>query len=173
MNNIKEMTPSESIKRVKELLKSKQKFSKKNFAPGKLLMFFYNAKDKKNTYDRTPFILVLKINSVHTLGINFHWLPMPMRITLVKFILKLNKNNIKNNKPLQFDYSQLKPMLKKLGYAPCVRLYINSRISSSGVVIEDTDLLNAARIKSESFTSGKYSADELYRKAIKDSRRKK
>ena len=167
---IKELTPSQSFKKVKELLKTKEKFSTKNFKPGALLFYFYDAKDKSQTYDRTPLVMVLKKNSKHTLGLAFHWLPMPMRIMLVKHIIKLNSKNIKANKPLEFSYEQLKPMLKKLGYAPCIRLYINKRISSNGVVIPDSQLLEACRLKTETFTQGKYSAEQLYKKATKNTK---
>jgi hypothetical protein len=65
--------------------------------------------------------MVLKSNKSHMLGLNFHWLPMPLRVLLIKKIIRLNKQNIKNKVPLEFSYRTLKPFLKKLGYAPCIR----------------------------------------------------
>jgi hypothetical protein len=144
---------------------------KKSLIPGNLLFYFYDAKDKEQTYDKTPLVLVLRRSKGYTLGLNFHWLPMPLRILLVKKILSMNKKNIKNNKPLDFNYKDLKPFLKKLGYAPCIRLYITSRISSKGVLIPSSSLMEATKIKSETFTKGKYSAEQLYKKALKGNKK--
>ena len=43
-------------------------------------------------------IFALSVSKSYTLGLNLHWTPIPLRITLLKVILRLNKNNIKNNK---------------------------------------------------------------------------
>jgi len=164
---IKELTPTQSFQKVKELLKTKTKLTKKNFVPGSLLMYFYDAKDKDKIYDRTPLVLILKNGTRHTLGLNFHWLPIKMRLKLIRAIFRLNKDNIIKQKPLELKYLILKPMLKKLGYAPCIRLYINSRISSNIVTIPQERLVEIASLKSETFTQGRYSAEQLYSMARK------
>jgi len=169
---IKELPKTLSNLKVKELLKERQRIKGKHFIPGNLIFTSYNAKFKENTYDKTPLILVLRRNNSHTLGLNFHWIPLRMRLKLIKVILKLNKQNIKNNKPLIFNYKQLKPMLKGLGYAPCIRLYINKRISHTGVIIKPERLVEIARLKTESFTNGRYSAEELYKRALKSGRKR-
>jgi hypothetical protein len=164
----KELTPKESLKLAKEMIFHKhQKLSNSNVKPGALLMYQYKAKNKEETYDKTPLVLVLRRSKGYTLGLNFHWLPMKMRTNLVKHILKVNKKNIKNRKPLDFSYADFKPLLKKYGYAPCIRLYINKRISSKGVVIPETELLQAAKLRTETFTSGRISAEKLYALARK------
>jgi hypothetical protein len=162
---IKELTKRESADYVKELMKTKTNIKKK-FQPGRILFYQYNAKDKTQTYDKTPLVMVLKSNKSHMLGLNFHWLPMPLRVLLIKKIISLNKQNIKNKVPLEFSYRTLKPFLKKLGYAPCIRLYIRTRVSTAGVLIPDSQLMNVARLKSETFTKGKVSAEELYKRAL-------
>jgi hypothetical protein len=164
-NQVKELSPSQSFKKVKDLLKERKKMTKDDVRPGNLIFTFYDAKDKQNTYDRTPLTLILKRNGSHTLGLNFHWIPLSMRLNLIKTIVRLNEKNIKQNKPLEFSYEQLKPMLKSLGYAPCIRLYINKRISSTGVVIPPDRLMEVARLKTETFTKGRYSASQLYQMA--------
>lgn len=161
------LSASESIKFVKDMLKTKsKKLTLKDFEPGSLLMYRYNAKDKSETYDVTPLVMVLKYSRRYVLGVNFHWAPTPLRIILVKKILQMNTKNIKAGKKLEFDYKQLKPFLKKIGFAPVIRLYIKNRISETGVIIPPEHLMNAARTKSETFTNGKISAEELYKRAI-------
>ena len=165
------MTVKQSIEYIKKLFKIKTTLTNKDFKPGTILTFNYNAKDKTQTYDKTPLVLVLRRNNIHTLAINFHWAPTSMRVFLVNIILEKNKKNIEKGLPLDFSYKELKPLLKRIGFAPVIRLYINSRISSKGVVIPSSDLMHAARLKSETFTQGKMSAEQLYKKALKASKK--
>jgi hypothetical protein len=162
----KELSKKESNDKVKDLLKRRIKLQAKyHMQPGNLLFTSYNAKDKTQTYDKTPLVLILRRGSKYTLGLNFHWLPVSKRMFLISHIMRVNKTNIKNNKPLEFNYRDLKPMLKSLGYAPCIRLYINSRLGRIGVVVPPDGLAEIARLKAESFTSGRYSAAQLYQMA--------
>jgi len=172
-SKIKELSPSESIKKVKELLKEKKKMHRSDLYPGNLIFTSYNAKYKEFTFDRTPLFLILKKNNKHTLGLNFHWIPLSMRINLIKHILLLNKTNIEQNKPIKFSYEELRPMLKSFGYAPVIRKYINARIGKSGVVIPPERLMEVARLKTETFTNGMYSASQLLAMARKKVRKRK
>jgi len=169
----KELSPKESIAMVKELIFHKSKaLSVSDLKPGTLLMYSYNAKNKEETFDRTPLVLVLRKSRGYTLGLNFHWLPVRMRTQLIDIILKKNKKNIEKNKPLQFSYEEFKPLLKKFGYAPCIRLYINKRISKKGVIIPPFELKNAAKLRAETFTKGRVSAEQLYKIARQRARKK-
>lgn len=159
---VKELSPKDSVEAVKELLKRRRHLEGKDLKPGHLIFTYYDAKYKENTYDKTPLVLILRRNASHTLGLNFHWIPYSMRINLVKFIIEKNAANIRQRKPLKFSYAQLKPMLKSLGYAPCIRLYINNRFAPTGVVLPSHQLMQVARLKAETFTKGKYSASQLY-----------
>ena len=164
---IKEFTVSQSIKLVKDMLKNKSlKVQRDSIKPGELFFGVYDAKDKEQTYDKRPFVLLLKRNKTHMLGINFNWAPLPLRVILVKKILQMNSRNIKNNKPLEFYYKDLKPFLKKIGFAPVIRMYISKRMSSSVIKVKPENLLEASRINSAVFNEGK-SAETMYRKAIK------
>ena len=166
------LTTKQSIDFLKDLFKNNKKtLTSDDFRPGKILSFSYDAKDKSQKYDKTPLVLVLRRNKSHPLAINFHWAPVPMRVMLINIILKTNKGNIKKDRELNFGYKALKPLLKKLGFAPIIRLYINSRISSKGVVVPNSEFMNAAKMKSESFTGGKESAEKLYSKAVKRSKK--
>jgi hypothetical protein len=95
----------------------------------------YDAKFKNKVYDKTPLILVLRRSKGYVLGLNFHWLPVALRLILLKIILKMNKNNIKRGYPITITYQMLKPIITKMGMAPVIRLYIFNRISRRGLVI--------------------------------------
>ena len=103
----KELSKKDSDGKVQDLLKQRIAFQAKyHFRPGHLIFTSYNAKHKEFTYDKTPLALILKRGKTHTLVLNFHWIPVSMRIYLIKHILKLNKKNIEQNKPLDLDYGQ-------------------------------------------------------------------
>lgn len=174
MAKVKELTPAESLKQVKKMIKDKTKIKKSDWIPGNVMFTQYFAKDTSVVFDRTPLVLVLKRNATHTLGLNFHWIPFNMRVNLVKHILKLNKRNIERGKPLEFSYEQMKPLLKNYGYAPCIRLYINKRFRNFGTVVPPDKLVQVAQIRSETFftTGKKYTAEQLYAMAKADGKRR-
>lgn len=162
----KEFTTSQSINMVKDMLKDKTlKKSKDKLEVGDLFFGVYDAKNKEEVYNKRPFVMLLKQNKSHMLGIAFSWAPLPLRIILIKKILQVNAKNIKNNKPLEFSYKDLKGFIKKIGFAPIIRLYIKKRMSSSVVLIKPENLIQAARLNTAVFTNG-VSAEKLYKKAI-------
>lgn len=153
-----QLSKSDSKKLLKELLRSAKRF-RKDLIPGNLILTMYDAKYKA-PYDARPLFLVLAKNSHHVLGLNFHWLPVNMRMKLIYAILKLNSKNIKEKKPLVFSFKQLKPFLKRFNYAPCVRLYIRSRFAPKGVIISPENLVKVARLDTAIFTG--ISAEKAY-----------
>ena len=165
--SIRQLSPRDSMKFARQYMKKNLRaFKREDFALGRLLFLKYNAKDKTKVYEKNPLILVLMRNSRHTLGLNFHWVPYNMRIELVNFILKLNESRVNNYKRLKFPYPVLKKFLKKRGFVPCVRKYINQRFSRSGVVIPNTRLLGFARLNMMIFSNG-LTAEQAYRLAIR------
>ena len=153
-----QLSKSESKKMLKELIRN-SKSVQKYLVPGNLILTMYDAKYEA-PYDARPLFLVLAKNSTHVLGLNFHWLPISMRMKLIYAILKLNSRNIKEKKPLVFSFKQLKPFLKRFNYVPCVRLYIRSRFAPKGAIISPEDLVKVARMDTAIFTG--ISAEKAY-----------
>lgn len=163
----------EAMKLLKSMLSTNmQSFRGDDFRGHNMIFMRYDAKYKNKVYDRTPLILVLRRSKGYVLGLNFHWLPVPLRLILLKIILKMNKNNIKRGYPISITYQMLKPIITKMGMAPVIRLYIFNRISRRGLVIPPEYWLTVAKLRAESFTGG-YSADTLYKKAVQDFRKSK
>jgi len=78
---------------------------------GRLNMFFYDPKHKKTLpyYDTFPLVLPLEFYSDGFLGINFHYLPIPLRIKLLDGLVDYsNNNNFDYSTRLVVDYSKLK-----------------------------------------------------------------
>ena len=69
---------------------------KRNNKPfyGRLNMFFYDPKFKKTLpyYDVFPLVLPLEIYSDGFLGINLHYLPIPLRIKLLDKLVDYSNN---------------------------------------------------------------------------------
>lgn len=151
---IKQLDAKQSAAQIRKFLKSLVKLDSSSFTPGNLLIYRYNAKDKSAMYDKRPMVLVLAATKRHVLGLNFHWIPFSMRIWLVRYILKQNKARIRRGEKIVFGYKKIKPLLKKMGYAPCIRLYIRAqrRISPNGVVLPPERLIEAAQLRMEMFT---------------------
>lgn len=153
---LKNLFSNKSLRQKRDSLKS-----------GSLFIGVYKAKNQSDTYDKRPFVLILKQNKSHIMGLNFHYLPVKHRVTLIKVILKMNESNIKNKKPLHFSYEQVKPFLKKFGYAPCIRLYIRKRISSEVVKIKSEELLPMSKLNTAIFTNG-VKPEQIYKMKLKN-----
>ena len=78
---------------------------------GRLNMFFYDPKLKAKLpyYDRFPLVLPLKSTNNGFIGINFHYLPIPLRIRLLDSVVDFS-NNTKFDETtiIQADYARLK-----------------------------------------------------------------
>jgi len=78
---------------------------------GKLNMFFYDPKWKKKLpyYDTFPLVLPLETYSDGFLGINMHYLPIPLRIKLLDRLVDYSNNTkFDESTRLVVDYSKLK-----------------------------------------------------------------
>lgn len=173
LDRITRMSIRDSAHYVKLLLQKREPFSvKKHLHPGNLIFTSYSAKDKTQIWDKKPMFLVLGVSRGHTLGLNFHWLPVPMRVWLLRYILRLNGRRKNIAGVFDFDYRRLKPVLKSLGYAPCIRCYINRRFGKQLVNIPHDQFAACAVLDTAVFSHGR-SAESIYKEIIKKSKGKK
>ena len=105
---------------------------KRNARPfyGKLNMFFYNPKFKKKLpyYDTFPLVLPLEKYSDGFLGLNLHYLPIPLRIKLLDRLVDYSNNSqFDESTRLIVDYSRLKKI--KL-IQPTIHKYLASQVQS-------------------------------------------
>jgi hypothetical protein len=161
----KELTPKESMEMLKNLIKNDKVPIQKHLKPGSIVTFVYDAKDKSQNFDRTPLVMVLSTTPKYMLGCNFHWLKVSYRTTLVQYILDKNKNRIRKKLPVQISYKSIRAAMKGIGAFPVVRLYIRGRMSATGVRIPDELLMQASKMKTETFTKGKANSTTLWTRA--------
>ena len=105
---------------------------KRNNRPfyGKLNMFFYNPKFKKKLpyYDTFPLVLPLETYGDGFLGLNLHYLPIPLRIKLLDRLVDYSNNtNFDESTRIIVDYSRLKRV--KL-IQPTIHKYLASQVQS-------------------------------------------
>ena len=105
---------------------------KRNNKPfyGKLNMFFYNPKFKKKLpyYDTFPLVLPLETYNDGFLGLNLHYLPIPLRIKLLDRLVDYSNNTqFDESTRIIVDYSKLKKV--KL-IQPTIHKYLASQVQS-------------------------------------------
>lgn len=136
---------------IKHPIKLRSEINNHRVKDGTICYFEYDPKNKNDICDYKPLIIILGLSKNYMLGCNFHWINMNERLELIKFIIKLNTENGKINKPLQFTYKELKRFLMQPQYKQCLRLYIIKRMSLKGVIVDPKYLLDIARLKLEHF----------------------
>ena len=159
----------EMYEMMKAKIKNPEKLNSSHFKIGKMVMYQYNPKYPDKPYDKSPLIIVLGRSRKYTLGLNFHWVPPVARAKLMKFILGKNKKNIEKGIPLEISYDMIKGIIKGMG--PCIRLYLNNRISRRGISVEQENFKKIIHLRAENFIG--ISSKKAWALANKDHRKKK
>ena len=105
---------------------------KRNRTPfyGRFNMFFYDPKLKKTLpyYDKFPLVLPLEKYSDGFLGINFHYLPIPLRIRLLDRLVDFSNNTkFDESTKLNVNYTGVKNI--KL-VKPTLHRYLSGRVKT-------------------------------------------
>ena len=135
---------------------------KRNNKPffGRLNMFFYDPKLKAKLpyYDTFPLVLPLEPYSDGFLGINFHYLPMALRLQLLDRVVDYSNNTkFDESTKLAVDYSKL----KKLSIIkPTLKRYLAGRVKTQFRRIDADEFTVAALLPVQRFK--KASASEVY-----------
>ena len=118
---------------------------------GRLNMFFYDPKFKKTLpyYDTFPLVLPIEEYKNGFLGINLHYLSMPMRIRLLDRLMDYS-NNDKFDKTtnLRTNYSNLKKVdLIK----PCLKRYLAGNVKTKFRKVEADEFIVATLLPVQRF----------------------
>ena len=118
---------------------------------GLLNMFFYSPKlkDKLPYYDTFPLVLPIEEYSNGFLGINLHYLSMPIRIRLLDRLVDYSNNDkFDKSTELRVDYSRLKKIdLIK----PCLKRYLASNVRSKFRKVEADEFMVATLLPVQRF----------------------
>ncbi len=126
---------------------------KRNTSPfyGRLNMFFYDPKFKKTLpyYDTFPLVLPLETYPDGFLGINLHYLPIPLRIKLLDRLVDYsNDTNFDEGTRLIVDYSKLK---KVRLVKPTIHKYLAGQVKSQFRRIDADEFTVAALLPVQRF----------------------
>lgn len=103
--------------------------------PGSMIMFRYrnpvlkNQPKKLKFYDENPVDFILYIKGNQLLALNLHYVPPPMRLIFIKYVLQLNKARIKQNKRFELDYPMVKEFIIRNGLQMMIKRYRVNRIT--------------------------------------------
>ena len=132
---------------------------------GRLNMFFYDPKLKAKLpyYDRFPLVLPLERYSDRFLGINFHYLPIPLRIRLLDRLVDFSSNTkFDESTKLNVNYTGVKDIrLVK----PTLHRYLSGRVKTDFRRIDADEFTVATLLPVQRFS--KASAAEVYRDSRK------
>ena len=128
---------------------------------GRLNMFFYDPKLKAKLpyYDTFPLVLPLEGYSDGFLGINFHYLPINLRIRLLDRIVDFSSDtNFDEGTTLDVDYTGVKGLrLVK----PTLKRYLSGRVKTNFRRIDADEFTVATLLPVQRFK--KASDQEVYR----------
>lgn len=112
------------------------KGERRSIKPGNMVFFHYtNPKTfgegkPLKSFDKYPLPIILDIRGNYMLAINTHWVPKPLKETLIKMVVKLNKQQIKKDKRLQLTYQEIKEFLHRTGLIHiALKKYLINRIT--------------------------------------------
>jgi hypothetical protein len=119
---------------------------------GNLNMFFYDPKFKKTLpyYDRFPLVLPIERYSNGFLGINLHYLPIPLRIRLLDELMDYSTDTKFDSKTkINANYRQLKnvDLLK-----PTLKRYLAGKVKSRFRRVDADEFTVATLLPVQRFT---------------------
>ena len=118
---------------------------------GLLNMFIYDPKlkDKLPYYDTFPLVLPIEKYSNGFLGINIHYLSMPMRLRLLDRLVDYSNNDkFDTSTKLNVDYSRLKKVdLIK----PCLKRYLAGNVKTQFRKVEADEFMVATLLPVQRF----------------------
>ena len=156
-----------AMKRVnrRQLLKDDDYSLVKRFLPGRVYMFYYDPKGKKELpyYDRFPLVVMVKKAKGGFYGLNLHYLPPILRARLFDALQDF-KVGTGQTERLRITYSRLKGASKTKFFKPCFKHYLMNHVDSRIVQVPSSEWDYTLFLPSESFAKASVS------KVWKDSR---
>ncbi len=145
------------------LLRDSETIKKSRPLPGRMFMFFYDAKHKDTLpyFDRFPLILMVESAKPKKgfYGLNFHYLDYRKRALLLSKLLQYSNNKrYDESTRLRLSYKLLKGASKLAAFKPCFKHYLPGQIQSQVKMIPADYWETALFFPSEQFRGASKSA---------------
>lgn len=118
-----------------QLMSDNQIYQHGNPGPGHFCFFFYSAKGYAEGtlpyYDTSPMSLILSGGGGMVQGLNWHYLPLPLRVQLFQQILAIEGGNLSDQRKFTATYETIKAMGNL--YKPCIKNYLLTHVKSQAV----------------------------------------
>jgi hypothetical protein len=138
-----------------DLLKQSTDRLESRFRIGHMYQFIYDPKHKKTLpyYDRFPLIFPINKAKGGFLGINFHYLPLPLRAKLMDALYEVATNDrYDESTKLNISYKTLAGVSKYREFAPTVKHYLTAQVRSRMLYIAPAEWDIALWLPSAKFT---------------------
>jgi hypothetical protein len=118
---------------------------------GRMYLFNYDPKGKKTLpyYDRYPLVIPIGSGGKNTgqaanggsfLGLNLHYLPLPLRAKLMDALYSVaSSKTIDDKTKLNISYNILNQAARYRFFKPCIKRYLISHVQSRFFYIEPTE----------------------------------
>lgn len=120
----------------------KRELNLEKLKPGHMLTYLYDAKwkDKLPYWDKFPLIFLVEIYKDGWLGINLHYLPLPVRSVLMRKLLMITNNDKFDERTrLKLSWQTLKAGTKFKEVTPCIKRYLAGHVRSNILQIPATE----------------------------------
>jgi len=129
---------------------------KQNTRPfyGNLNMFFYDPKFKKTLpyYDRFPLVLPIERYSDGFLGINLHYLPIPLRIRLLDTLMEYSTDTNFDSRTKLKVLGRYKNLKNVALLKPTIKRYLRGHVKSSFRKVEADEFVVATLLPVQRFS---------------------
>src|SRR6056300_214535 len=117
----------------RSLINSETSRFKSRMRIGDMYMFYYDPKHKETLpyYDRFPLVFPIKKAEGGFLGLNMHYLPLPLRARLMDALYDLSVNQrYDETTRLRLNYDVLNSAAKFRLFKPCIKHYLMDHMDS-------------------------------------------
>jgi len=136
------------------------------FEIGKMYLFHYDPKTKVKLpyYDTFPLIIMVGLAPGGFTGINFHYLPIKMRMLLLSNLLSISILKDGELERLRISYDILKSVSTLESFKPCFKRYLYDHVRGTIKGIPPSDWGYAAALPFENFK--KKSKQEVWKDSM-------
>ena len=109
-----------------------------NISPGNMYMFYYDPKYKRTLPYYDMFPLVFPINRIDNgfLGLNMHYLPLPLRAKLMDALYTTTTNTkFDETTKLKVNYETLAKTQRMNYFKPCIKHYLMDHVRSKFILV--------------------------------------